>query len=176
MNGFGQVVSLDVRLAFETVATGASASLQVDAVSDFDTSGPDVLTTPLWGDEGRDSEGRPVELGLIAGTGMLIILFLTLTMFPALLSSWLEIPAGETPHASLRFRSDAPPLIVQHASAIRWTSSRFLTAEPRLLAASISSLARRSDMVASERSRAALISQRIPSAWARSVRTSTGTW
>jgi hopanoid biosynthesis associated RND transporter like protein HpnN len=32
------------------------------------------------------------ELGAIAGAGMFIILFLTLTLFPALLLGWLEIP------------------------------------------------------------------------------------
>jgi hopanoid biosynthesis associated RND transporter like protein HpnN len=62
------------------------------------------------------------ELGLIAGSGMLIILFLTLTLFPALLSSWLEIPAGRAPKASLRFRSDAPPAILNHAAAVRWAA------------------------------------------------------
>jgi hypothetical protein len=58
---------------------------------------------------------------------------------------------------------------------MRCVSSRFFTAVPRLLAASISSLARRSDMVASERPRAAVISQRMPSACPRSERTSMGT-
>jgi predicted RND superfamily exporter protein len=41
------------------------------------------------------------ELGLISGTGVLIILFLTLTFFPALLSSWLELPPGDVPGAVL---------------------------------------------------------------------------
>jgi hopanoid biosynthesis associated RND transporter like protein HpnN len=62
------------------------------------------------------------ELGLIAGSGMFIILFLTLTFFPALLSSWLEIPAGKTLHSSLRFRSDAPPAILEHAQFVRWSA------------------------------------------------------
>jgi hopanoid biosynthesis associated RND transporter like protein HpnN len=62
------------------------------------------------------------ELGLISGTGMLIILFLTLTFFPALLSSWLEIPRGEVLHASLRFNRDAPPAILRHAASIRWAA------------------------------------------------------
>ena len=47
------------------------------------------------------------------------------------------------------------------ASAILWVSSRFLTAVPRLLAASISSPERRSTIVVSLRLRAAAISQRI---------------
>ncbi len=34
------------------------------------------------------------ELGAIAGAGMFIILILTLTLFPALLSGWLRIPDG----------------------------------------------------------------------------------
>jgi hypothetical protein len=62
------------------------------------------------------------ELGLIAGTGMLLILFLTLTFFPALLSSWLAMPPGESPPRSLRFASDAPAAIVRHSAAIRWTA------------------------------------------------------
>lgn len=35
------------------------------------------------------------ELGLIAGTGMLVILFLTLTLLPALLSKGLVVPIGQ---------------------------------------------------------------------------------
>jgi hopanoid biosynthesis associated RND transporter like protein HpnN len=62
------------------------------------------------------------ELGLIAGTGMLIILFLTMTMFPALISSWLALPEGITTQASLRFRSDAPDSIRRRAAAIRWAA------------------------------------------------------
>ena len=58
----------------------------------------------------------------------------------------------------------------------RWVSSRFLTAVPRLLAASSSSPDRRSTMVFSLRLRAAAMSQRMASACRRSVRTSTGTW
>jgi predicted RND superfamily exporter protein len=60
------------------------------------------------------------ELGLISGTGMLIILFLTLTFFPALLTSALRLPEGEAPRASLRFRSDAGKAITGHAGAVRW--------------------------------------------------------
>jgi len=62
------------------------------------------------------------ELGLIAGTGMLIILFLTLTMFPALISSWLALPDGITTKASLRFRSRATGALHEHAPAIRWAA------------------------------------------------------
>jgi hopanoid biosynthesis associated RND transporter like protein HpnN len=59
------------------------------------------------------------ELGLISGTGMLIILFLTVTFFPALLSSWLELPPGEVPRASLRFRGDSPLTFRRHGAAVR---------------------------------------------------------
>jgi hypothetical protein len=59
------------------------------------------------------------ELGLISGTGMLIILFLTMTFFPALLTSVLRLPEGEVPRASLRFRGDAGQAILRHARAVR---------------------------------------------------------
>src|SRR6185503_19444674 len=62
------------------------------------------------------------------------------------------------------------------ASAIRCVSSRFFTAFPRLFDASSSSAESRSTIVFSLRSRAAAMIQRIPSAWRRSLRTSTGTW
>jgi hopanoid biosynthesis associated RND transporter like protein HpnN len=60
------------------------------------------------------------ELGLISGTGMLIILFLTLTFFPALLTAAQRLPEGEAPRASLRFRGDAGKAIARHAGAVRW--------------------------------------------------------
>ncbi len=44
------------------------------------------------------------ELGLISGAGMFIILFLTLTLVPALLCSWLAPTAGDRTLASVRFR------------------------------------------------------------------------
>jgi hopanoid biosynthesis associated RND transporter like protein HpnN len=45
------------------------------------------------------------ELGLIAGTGMIINLFLTTTLFPALLSTWLRLdPTRDIPRA-MSFRS-----------------------------------------------------------------------
>jgi hopanoid biosynthesis associated RND transporter like protein HpnN len=43
------------------------------------------------------------ELGAIAGAGMFIILFLTLTLFPAFLLSWLEIPGDAVVPAPNRF-------------------------------------------------------------------------
>jgi uncharacterized protein len=45
------------------------------------------------------------ELGLIAGYGMFIILFLTLTLFPALLSRWLRIESPDEVAGELHFRS-----------------------------------------------------------------------
>jgi hopanoid biosynthesis associated RND transporter like protein HpnN len=44
------------------------------------------------------------ELGLIAGTGMFIILFQTLTIIPALLSSWLAPDPDARPVGALRFQ------------------------------------------------------------------------
>ena len=44
------------------------------------------------------------ELGLISGAGMFIILFLTLTLVPALLSSWLAPVAGDRSSSGVRFR------------------------------------------------------------------------
>ncbi len=45
------------------------------------------------------------ELGLIAGSGMFIIITLTLTLFPALISRWLEIDAERDLSKALHFRS-----------------------------------------------------------------------
>jgi len=62
------------------------------------------------------------ELGLISGTGMLIILFLTMTFFPALLTSVLRLPEGEVPRADLRFRGAAGWGISRHAGTVRWAA------------------------------------------------------
>ncbi len=62
------------------------------------------------------------ELGLISGSGMLIILFLTMTFFPALLTSVLRLPEGESPRASLTFRGDAARAITRHARGVRWAA------------------------------------------------------
>jgi uncharacterized protein len=45
------------------------------------------------------------ELGLIAGYGMFIIFFLTLTLFPALLTRWLRVESAEGIAGELHFRS-----------------------------------------------------------------------
>ncbi len=63
------------------------------------------------------------ELGLISGTGMLIILFLTLTFFPALLSSWLALDPERPPTASLRFRRPWWRVFDAHPRAVRWTAA-----------------------------------------------------
>jgi hopanoid biosynthesis associated RND transporter like protein HpnN len=60
------------------------------------------------------------ELGLISGTGMLIILFLTVTFFPALLTTVLQLPEGEVPRADLRFRGNAVQVPARHAATVRW--------------------------------------------------------
>ncbi len=44
------------------------------------------------------------ELGLISGSGMFVILLLTLTFFPALLSSWLQVDPASL-RSELRFRA-----------------------------------------------------------------------
>jgi hypothetical protein len=64
------------------------------------------------------------ELGLIAGTGMFIILFHTLTVIPALLSSWLAPEPGARPTGALRFqgkwwsRLDRHGVFVRRSAAI----------------------------------------------------------
>jgi hopanoid biosynthesis associated RND transporter like protein HpnN len=62
------------------------------------------------------------ELGLISGTGMLIILFLTLTFFPALFTAVVPLPEGEAPRADLRFRGEVGGAITRHARVVRWVA------------------------------------------------------
>jgi hopanoid biosynthesis associated RND transporter like protein HpnN len=62
------------------------------------------------------------ELGLISGTGMLISLFLTLTFFPALLTTWLALDPERPPTASLRFRRPWWQVFEDHPRAVRWTA------------------------------------------------------
>ncbi len=60
------------------------------------------------------------ELGLIAGTGMFVMLFMTLTLFPALLSCWLRFdPEGAAP-ASLHLRGRWIGWLERQAAAVRW--------------------------------------------------------
>jgi hopanoid biosynthesis associated RND transporter like protein HpnN len=62
------------------------------------------------------------ELGLISGTGMLIILFLTLTFFPALLSTWLALDPEQPPEESLRFARRWWRVFEEHPRAVRWSA------------------------------------------------------
>lgn len=57
------------------------------------------------------------ELGLIAGAGMLINFGLTLTLFPALLASWLRLDPQSLRGATLRFRGQGSHWLGERA---RW--------------------------------------------------------
>ena len=63
------------------------------------------------------------ELGMIAGTGMLVIFGLTMTLLPALLSAWLHVRPGEI-RKELHFRTtwwrvfDRHPRVVVGAAAV----------------------------------------------------------
>lgn len=59
------------------------------------------------------------ELGLIVGTGMFIILFLTLTLMPALLSSWLRLDAARPPGGTMYFEREWWGIFERHATAVR---------------------------------------------------------
>ena len=59
------------------------------------------------------------ELGLIAGTGMFIILGLTLTLLPALLSTGLAIRPERDLQAPVRFQTAFWQRIARHPSAVR---------------------------------------------------------
>jgi hypothetical protein len=61
------------------------------------------------------------ELGLIAGSGMFIILFLTLTLFPALLSTWLRIDASHIARP-LHFRTTWWRVFDSHPRAVLVTA------------------------------------------------------
>jgi hopanoid biosynthesis associated RND transporter like protein HpnN len=65
------------------------------------------------------------ELGLVSGTGMLVILVLTLTFFPALLSTWLALDPEKPPTASLRFTRPWWHFFERHPRAVRWTAAAF---------------------------------------------------
>ena len=62
------------------------------------------------------------ELGLIAGSSMIAITFLTFTLFPALLSSWLALRGRRPIERPLRFESDLGRIVERHARAVRWTA------------------------------------------------------
>ena len=63
------------------------------------------------------------ELGLISGAGMFIILFQTLTLIPALLSSWLRVDAPEQVAGRVRFHASAFDALAEHGSAVRRTAA-----------------------------------------------------
>jgi len=60
------------------------------------------------------------ELGLISGFGMFVMLFLDLTLLPALLSSWLRFDPGAVGHEQMVLRLGWFPAVERHARAIRW--------------------------------------------------------
>jgi hypothetical protein len=62
------------------------------------------------------------ELGLISGGGMLIILFLALTFFPALLSSWLAPDPEHELKSEVVFRGDLLRRIGRHPRWVRRTA------------------------------------------------------
>ena len=63
------------------------------------------------------------ELGLIAGTGMFISVALTLTLFPALISSWLRIDAERDLAGALHFHSTWWRVFDTHPAAVRAVAS-----------------------------------------------------
>jgi hopanoid biosynthesis associated RND transporter like protein HpnN len=63
------------------------------------------------------------ELGLIAGSGMLVILFHTLTFLPALLSSWLEPPPGVAIPTEPRLPAEWSRELERHPTAVRWSAA-----------------------------------------------------
>jgi hopanoid biosynthesis associated RND transporter like protein HpnN len=62
------------------------------------------------------------ELGAIAGTGMFIIFFLTLTLFPALVSSWLPVDPERHLAAALHFDPQRLRWFSARPAMIRWAS------------------------------------------------------
>ena len=62
------------------------------------------------------------ELGLIAGTSMIVIVFLTLTFFPALLCSWLRFEGASPASRELRFESNLGQSVARHARLVRWVA------------------------------------------------------
>ncbi|MCG8588058.1 MAG: MMPL family transporter [Proteobacteria bacterium] len=63
------------------------------------------------------------ELGLIAGTGMVVILFQTLTFFPALVSSWLRFDPHPEDQVRLRFEPRTFGWIDRRGAAVRFASA-----------------------------------------------------
>ena len=59
------------------------------------------------------------ELGLIAGTGMFVMLFMTLTLFPALLSTWCRFDPETASPARLVLSGRALGWVERHAVGVR---------------------------------------------------------
>jgi hopanoid biosynthesis associated RND transporter like protein HpnN len=59
------------------------------------------------------------ELGLISGTGMAVILLLTFTFLPALLTSWLALPTEERLRSELRLPAGWAAGLARHPAAVR---------------------------------------------------------
>lgn len=59
------------------------------------------------------------ELGLITGVGLIIILFLTLTLFPALMTRVFHVDPEQLRSRRLRFGAAPSRLVARHAPAIR---------------------------------------------------------
>ena len=62
------------------------------------------------------------ELGLIAGSGMFVILALTLTTLPALLSSWLHLGDDHENRREVHFSAEILNVLAGRERLVRWTS------------------------------------------------------
>jgi hopanoid biosynthesis associated RND transporter like protein HpnN len=60
------------------------------------------------------------ELGLITGVGLIIILFLTLTLFPALMTVAFHVDPSRLSNRSLRFSAGPGRWVQSHAVWVRW--------------------------------------------------------
>jgi len=60
------------------------------------------------------------ELGLIAGMGMPIILFMTLTLYPALVTAWLPLRVDPSQRGGLRFGLGWYDVLQRRAAWVRW--------------------------------------------------------
>jgi hopanoid biosynthesis associated RND transporter like protein HpnN len=73
------------------------------------------------------------ELGLIATGGMLVIVFLFMTFFPALISGWLRIGAIDPDRAGVQFRFHWWGPFERHPTAVRWVAAASFVAALALL-------------------------------------------
>ena len=62
------------------------------------------------------------ELGLIAGSGMFVIFFMTLTFFPALVTCWLQVDPDLHLKAELRMHPNRTRWFRERPRAIRWSA------------------------------------------------------